>query len=102
MNFAVLNALSRYSPRGQKYIDVKIKLLDNAKDLYKGRKKIIEGFKNEIFLLIKKDFVSDGQRPDSPATFDSNIHKSYGLSDKELQIFKNFLEIKALKRLRKL
>ena len=45
----VLNALSKYSPRNQKYIEAKNKLLDNAKNFYKERKKIIEGFKNKIF-----------------------------------------------------
>ena len=34
--------------------------------MYEGRKKIIEGFKNEIFQLIHV-FHSDGQRSDSPA-----------------------------------
>ena len=45
----VLGALSEYSPIDQKYIEAKNKLLDKAKDFYKGRKKIIEGFKNKIF-----------------------------------------------------
>ena len=44
----MLNALSRYSPKDQKYTEAKNKLLDN-KNFYKGRKKIIEGFKNKIF-----------------------------------------------------
>ena len=32
-------------------IEAKYKLLDNAKNVYKGREKIIEGFKNGIFPL---------------------------------------------------
>ena len=45
----VLNALRKYSPKNQKHIKAKNKLLDNAKDFHKGRKNIIEGFKNKIF-----------------------------------------------------
>ena len=33
------NALSRYSPRNQTYLETKNKPLDNAKNFYKGRKK---------------------------------------------------------------
>ena len=36
---AVLNVLSEYSPRDQKYMEVKNELLDNVKNFYKGRKK---------------------------------------------------------------
>ena len=42
---AKFNALSRCSPRNQKYIDTNIKLLDNPKTFYEESKKIIEGFK---------------------------------------------------------
>ena len=45
----VLNALSKYSPRDQKYIEAKNKLLDNANNFYKGRKKVIEGLKIKYF-----------------------------------------------------
>ena len=48
---AVFSALSNYSPRDQKYFEAKNKLLNNVKNFYEGRKKIIEGFKNGIFLL---------------------------------------------------
>ena len=78
----VLNALSRYSPRNEKYIKAKNELLDNAKKFYKGREKNIEEFKNGIFLLIKEDFQSDGQRPHSPALSDSSPDESHGLTDK--------------------
>ena len=46
---AKLNALSRYSPRNQKYIETKNKLLDNAKNFYKGRKKLLKALKKEYF-----------------------------------------------------
>ena len=35
----------------KEYIEAKNRLLNNAKDFYKGREKIIEGFKNGIFPL---------------------------------------------------
>ena len=46
---AVIAALKKYTPRDVKYVEAKNKLLNNVKDFYEGRKKIIEGFKNEIF-----------------------------------------------------
>ena len=46
---AVLDALSRYSPKYQKYIEANNNLLDNAKNFYKGREKIIGVFKIEYF-----------------------------------------------------
>ena len=52
---SILDALNNYSPKAQKYIEAKNKLLDNAKNFYKGREKIIEGFKNGIFPLKYED-----------------------------------------------
>ena len=51
---AVLNVLSRYSPRDKKRIKAKNELIDNAKIFYKSREKNIEGFENRMFLYIKK------------------------------------------------
>ena len=42
---AVLDALSRYSPRYQKYIEANNNLLDNAKNFYKGREKLLKSLK---------------------------------------------------------
>ena len=47
----VINVLERYAPRDNKYVEAKNKLLNNAKNFYEGRKKIIEGFKNGVFPL---------------------------------------------------
>ena len=99
---AVLNVLSRYSPKTGKYIKAKNEFLDNAKKFSKEREKIVEGFKSGISLLIKGNFDSDSQRPDLPATIDSSIDESYVLTDKELQMFKKFLVTKTLKNWRKL
>ena len=45
----VMGALKGYAPRDNKYVEAKNKLLNNAKKIYEGREKIIEGFKNETF-----------------------------------------------------
>ena len=47
----VMGALKRYTPRDNKYVEAKNKLLNNAKNFYEGREKIIEGFKNRVFPL---------------------------------------------------
>ena len=48
---SMLRVLSNYNLRAQKYIEPKNKLLDNVKNLYEGREKIIEGSENGIFPL---------------------------------------------------
>ena len=48
---AVIAALKNYAPTDNKYVEAKNKLLNNAKNFYEGREKIIEGFKNKIFSL---------------------------------------------------
>ena len=52
---AVINALSTYSARDQKCIKANNKLLDNVRNVYEWREKIIEGFKNGIFLFQPAD-----------------------------------------------
>ena len=47
----VLHVLKEYNPKHDKYVTLKNNLLDNASKFYKGREKIIEGFKNEVFPL---------------------------------------------------
>ena len=46
---AVIGVLENYTPRTNKYIEAKNKLLNNVKTFYEGREKIIEEFKNRIF-----------------------------------------------------
>ena len=46
-----MGALKDYAPRDNKYVEAKNKLLNNVENFYKGIEKIIEGFKNKIFLL---------------------------------------------------
>ena len=46
---AIIDVLEDYTPRNNKHIEAKNKLLNNVKKFYEGREKIIEGFKNRIF-----------------------------------------------------
>ena len=59
---AVLDVLSDYTPRDEKYIEAKNKLLENTKNFYEGREKIIKGFKNGIFPLNYDDVVEEQPR----------------------------------------
>ena len=47
----MLNVLKKYSPKNDKYVTLKNNFVDNASNFYKGREKIIERFKNEVFSL---------------------------------------------------
>ena len=44
-----MGALKGYAPRDNKYIEAKNKLVNNVENFYKGREKIIEGFKSGVF-----------------------------------------------------
>ena len=44
-----MGALKAYSPRDNKYVEAKNNLVNNVENFYKGREKIIEGFKNGVF-----------------------------------------------------
>ena len=47
----MLHLLKKYSPKHDKYVTLKNNLVDNASKFYKGREKIIEGFKSKVFPL---------------------------------------------------
>ena len=47
----VLGVLSTYSAKKKESIEAKNRVLNNANKFYKGREKIVEGFKNGIFPL---------------------------------------------------
>ena len=69
--------LSDYTPRGQKYIEVKNKLLDNARNFYEGREKIIKGFKDRIFPLNHDDEFEEEDRYEEEI---KNIRNENGLN----------------------
>ena len=41
-------ALNNYTPRHEKYTNAKYSLINNAKNFYEGREKIIKDFKEKI------------------------------------------------------
>ena len=47
----MLHLLKKYSPKHDKYVTLKNNFVDNVSKFYEGRKKIIEGLKNEVFPL---------------------------------------------------
>ena len=73
---AVRGVFKEYSPRDQKYIEAKNKLLNNAKNFCKGRKKIIERFKNKIFPIYHDD--EDSRFEDND---ENDIRDNNGLND---------------------
>ena len=63
--------LNKYISRAKKYIEEKNSLLNNVKNFYEGREKIIEGFKKGIFLL-KSDDDDDDDDDDDEDDDDDN------------------------------
>ena len=69
---SIIDALNNYFSRTQKYIEAKNSLLNNAKNFYKGREKIIEGFKQGIFLLKSDGEFEQQQTSKKPIKTDVN------------------------------
>ena len=63
------DTLNNYSPRVPEYIEAKNSLLNNIKNFYEGRKKIIERFKEKIF-PIKSDDKTEQQQTSKKPTKD--------------------------------
>ena len=68
---SILDALNYYSPRTQNYIEAKYSLLNNAKNFYELKEKIIKAFKEGIFLL-KSDDECEQQTSKKPIKTDVN------------------------------
>ena len=64
-------ALNNYSTKDKKYIKAKNSLINNAKNFYEGREKIIEGFKEGIF-PIKPDDEFEQKASKKPPKADAN------------------------------
>ena len=47
-----MGALKAFAPRDNKYVEAKNNLLNNVENFYKGREKIIKGFKNRVFHIM--------------------------------------------------
>ena len=67
---SIVGNLNNYSPKAQKYIEAKNSLLNNVKNFYKRREKIIEDFKEGIFLLKSDD--EQQQTSKKPIKTDAN------------------------------
>ena len=59
-------------------IEAKNKLLNNAKNIFKGREKIIEGLKNKIFPL---NYYDDGEQRSRYKIEENNIRDNNSLID---------------------
>ena len=57
------SALERYEPRKSDYKTGKTSILINAKNLYDGRKVVINAFKNKIFLFRVEEPEDSGKKP---------------------------------------
>ena len=77
----IMNALKAYSPRNNKYIETKNKLLNNFKKLYEGREKIIEVFKNGIFSFVHDEVWEEQMRNKKEEEEMNNIQEKNGLID---------------------
>ena len=52
---STLAVSSNYAPKSKKYIEANNSLLNNARNFYKEREKIIKGFKDGIYPLKSDD-----------------------------------------------
>ena len=78
----MIGVLSNYTLMDDKHIEAKNKLLSNIKNFYKGREKIIEGFKNEIFLLNYDEVMEEQARFEEKAKNIGNKEEKKALKTK--------------------
>ena len=76
----VLGALSAYSSIKKEYTKAKSKLWNNAKNVNKGREKIIEGLKNGVFPLTYDD---EKEKQTRYKEGENNIRNENSLIDSE-------------------
>ena len=91
---AVINDLSRYTPRNQKHIESKNKLLDNPEHFYKRREKIIEEFKNKIFPIYHDDEYSRFKDDEENDIIDRNGLINYDLKRRDIddELFREYFK----------
>ena len=98
------DALDNYSPRVPEYIEAKNSLLNNAKNFYEGRRKIIEGFKEKIF-PIKSDDETEQQQTSKKPTKDDVMALNEWIIEEETSIkrelFKKYFLFQTLSALLK-
>ena len=69
-------ALNNYSPKDKKYIEAKNSLINNAKNFYKGREKIIESFRERI-VPIKPENEFEQQTSKKSTKADANAFNEW-------------------------
>ena len=87
----VLHLLKKYSPKHDKYVTLKNNLVDNVSKFYEGREKIIEEFKNEVFLLYydredkeEMEFEKEKEEISNANEFNNWVNKQEASINKDL------------------
>ena len=97
---SILPVLNNYAPKNKKYIEVKNSLLNNARNFYEWREKIIKGFKDGIFPLNhavafeEEQQTSKRKSPNKPTKTDfDELNKQIIKEETEIneELFKNYL-----------
>ena len=78
---SVLAVLSNYAPKSKKYIEAKNSLLNNAKNFYERREKIIKSFKDGTFPLKSDDKTDFDELNEQIIKEETEINK---------ELFKNY------------
>ena len=78
---AIIGVLDNYTSKNDEYIEAKNKLLKNVNNLYTGREKIIEGFKNRIFPFDYDEAWEEQMRYEKEEEELNNIKNKNGLID---------------------
>ena len=79
----VLYNLNKCSPKNPKYIEAKNNLVKNAETFYDGRNKIIEGLKNNIFLIYYNETQVETSKPDEESKFENEEIDTTDMPDLE-------------------
>ena len=95
---AIIAALEKYTLRDKKYVEAKNKLLNNVKNFYEGREKIIEGFKNEIFPFYYDEEYEEQMRLEREEEEEKRRKNEKMKNKKKNQKKTNFLNILRMKQ----
>ena len=79
--YAIIGVLDNYTPKNEKYIEAKNKLLKIVKNFYKGREKMVKGFKNGIFPFGYDEAWEEEMRYEKEEEELNNIKNKNGLID---------------------
>ena len=90
--------LNKYSPKNTKYSEAKNDLVKNVENFYEGRNKIIEGFKNNIFLV----YYDETQVETSESDEETNIRDMPDLESEKPAAERNITKKKTELRTQKL